>query len=325
MSAETIADDISRPFQLERSALRGRLIRLGDTVDVVLTRHDYPPAVSRLLGEMFVLAATLAGGLKFKGTFSLQTRSNGPISLMVADCTDDGAMRGYAKFDGDAVAAAADETVPVLLGDGHFAVTVDQSNQATAYQGLVELDGETLTDCMQKYFRQSEQVKTGMKIAVEHMPTSATGAINANDATGASRATGTAGGIWRAGAVMVQCLPDEDPNDDGDKALEDWRRTMLLLGTVKDAELVDPDLSPESLLLRLFHEEGVRVFDAQPLSFRCRCSRERVETLLRQFKTSDIEEMKKDDGGLEVTCEFCNERYRFEAAAVASVLGTTRH
>ncbi len=307
MSAETIADDISRPFQLEQSALRGRLIRLGDTIDIVLTRHKYPTEVSRLLGEMFVLAATLAGGLKFKGTFSLQTRSNGPISLMVADCTDEGAMRGYAKFDADAVAGVSEQTVPGLLGEGHFAVTVDQINQATAYQGLVELEGETLTDCMHKYFRQSEQVKTGMKVAVEQI------------AASAGRPA------WRAGAVMVQCLPEEETDDDGDKALEDWRRTMLLLGTVKDTELVDPDLSPESLLLRLFHEEGVRVFDPQPLSFRCRCSRERVETLLQQFKTSDIEDMKRDDGTLEVTCEFCNETYQFEESAVETILGTSRH
>ncbi|MGH1479670.1 MAG: Hsp33 family molecular chaperone HslO [Geminicoccales bacterium] len=306
MSAETIVDDISRPFQLEQSALRGRLIRLGDTVDLVLTRHNYPPAVSRLLGEMFVLAATLAGGLKFEGTFSLQTRGNGPVSLMVADCTHSGAMRGYAKFDADAVAAVDETTVPRLLGEGHFAVTVDQIDQATAYQGLVELDGDTLTDCMQKYFRQSEQVRTGMKIAVERVP--------AGDDM-----------IWRAGAVMVQSIADDNPEDDGSKALEDWRRTMLLLGTVKDTELIDPDLSPERLLLRLFHEEGVRVYDAQPLSFRCRCSRERVETLLRQFNTADIEDMKLDDGALEVTCEFCNERYRFEEKAVATVLGTQNH
>jgi molecular chaperone Hsp33 len=306
MSAETIVDDISRPFQLEQSALRGRLIRLGDTVDLVLTRHNYPPAVSRLLGEMFVLAATLAGGLKFEGTFSLQTRGNGPVSLMVADCTHSGAMRGYAKFDADAVAAVDETTVPRLLGEGHFAVTVDQVDQATAYQGLVELDGDTLTDCMQKYFRQSEQVRTGMKIAVERVP--------AGDDM-----------IWRAGAVMVQSIADDNPEDDGSKALEDWRRTMLLLGTVKDTELIDPDLSPERLLLRLFHEEGVRVYDAQPLSFRCRCSRERVETLLRQFNTADIEDMKLDDGALEVTCEFCNERYRFEEKAVATVLGTQNH
>ncbi len=307
MSAETIADDISRPFQLEQSALRGRLIRLGDTVDVVLTRHDYPPAVSRLLGEMFVLAATLAGGLKFKGTFSLQTRSDGPISLMVADCTHDGGMRGYAKFDAEAVAAVDQETVPALLGNGHFAVTVDQDNQSTAYQGLVELEGESLTDCIHQYFRQSEQVKTGMKIAVQHLDDGA----------------GTA--FWRAGAVMVQCLPDEADDGSGKDAIEDWRRTMMLLQTVKNAELIDPDLSPERLLLRLFHEEGVRIFDPQPLSFRCRCTRERVETLLRQFRPEDISSMQQEDGGLFVTCEFCNETYRFAELEVARLLKQNTH
>lgn len=306
MSAETIADDISRPFQLEQTALRGRVIRLGDTVDVVLTRHDYPPAVSRLLGEMFVLAATLAGGLKFKGTFSLQTRSDGPISLMVADCTHDGGMRGYAKFDATAVAAVDEATVPALLGRGHFAVTVDQDHQS-AYQGLVELEGESLTDCIHQYFRQSEQVKTGMKIAVEHL----------DDGVGTS--------FWRAGAVMVQCLPDETPDGIDKDALEDWRRTMILLQTVKNAELIDPDLSPERLLLRLFHEEGVRIFDAQPLNFRCRCTRERVETLLRQFRPEDITSMKQEDGGLSVTCEFCNESYRFDEPEVAHLLGQHSH
>ncbi|MEM8952349.1 MAG: Hsp33 family molecular chaperone HslO [Pseudomonadota bacterium] len=307
MSAETIADDISRPFQLEQSALRGRLIRLGDTVDVVLTRHDYPPAVSRMLGEMFVLAATLAGGLKFKGTFSLQTRSDGPVSLMVADCTHDGGMRGYAKFDAAAVAAVEDVTVPALLGKGHFAVTVDQDNQSTAYQGLVELEGESLTDCIHQYFRQSEQVKTGMKIAVQHLDDGA----------------GTA--FWRAGAVMVQCLPEEADDGSGKDVIEDWRRTMMLLQTVKNAELIDPDLSPERLLLRLFHEEGVRIFDPQPLSFRCRCTRERVENLLRQFRPEDIESMKQEDGSLSATCEFCNETYRFEELEVADLLGQQRH
>ena len=307
MSAETIADDISRPFQLEQSALRGRLIRLGDTVDVVLTRHDYPPAVSRLLGEMFVLAATLAGGLKFKGTFSLQTRSDGPISLMVADCTDDGGMRGYAKFNRDAVAAIEQPSVPALLGKGHFAVTVDQDNSGAAYQGLVELEGESLTDCIHQYFRQSEQVKTGMKIAVEQLDDGA----------------GTA--FWRAGAVMVQCLPEEESESRDKEALEDWRRTMMLLGTVKNAELIDPDLSPERLLLRLFHEEGVRIFDPQPLSFRCRCNRGRVETLLRRFRPEDIETMKQEDGGLFVTCEFCNETYRFEETEVSELLGQRKH
>jgi molecular chaperone Hsp33 len=307
MSGAIIADDLSRPFQLEQSALRGRLIRMGDTVDIVLTRHNYPPAVSKLLGEMFVLAATLAGGLKFEGTFSLQTRSDGPISLMVADCTHAGAMRGYAKFDPEAVAAAGGDSVPDLLGQGHFAATVDQDHDGEAYQGLVDLAGESLTDCIHSYFRQSEQIRTGMKIAVDRVP----------DDQGAMP--------WRAGAVMIQSLPDAAPVGDEQQALEDWRRTMLLLGTVTDKELTDPNLSPERLLLRLFHEEGVRVFEPQPLAFRCRCSRERVETLLRQFPAEDIEEMKQEDGELSVRCEFCNEAYHFSEEALLDLLDRTRH
>ena len=205
------------------------------------------------------------------------------------------------------VTASPNQTVPALLGKGHFAVTVDQDNQATAYQGLVELEGNSLTDCIHQYFRQSEQVKTGMRIAVEHLT------------------DGVGTGFWRAGAVMVQCLPEEDGNGAGKDAIEDWRRTMMLLQTVKEAELIDPDLSPERLLLRLFHEEGVRIFDAQPLSFRCRCTRERVETLLRQFTSEDIASMKQEDGSLLVTCEFCNETYRFEEPAVAGILVQNRH
>ena len=144
MTASLIGDNLLRPFQLEQSALRGRLVRLGALVDRVLTRHDYPEPVSRLLGELFVLAATLAGGLKFQGTFSLQVRSAGPVSLMIADCTNDGAMRGYAKFDAARVAAAPQATVRDLLGDGQLALTVDQSEAGQTYQGIVELTGDTL-------------------------------------------------------------------------------------------------------------------------------------------------------------------------------------
>ena len=216
-------------------------------------------------------------------------------------------MRGYAKFDATAVAAVDQETVPALLGKGHFAVTVDQENQGAAYQGLVELEGDRLTDCIHQYFRQSEQVKTGMKIAVELLDDGA----------------GTA--FWRAGAVMVQCLPEDELDSREKEVLEDWRRTMMLLGTVKDAELLDPGLSPERLLLRLFHEEGVRIFDPQPLNFRCRCNRERVETLLRRFKPEDIASMQQENGGLSVTCEFCNETYEFEEQAVARLLGRQTH
>jgi molecular chaperone Hsp33 len=303
MSGSLIADNLLRPFQLERSALRGRVVRLGALVDRVLTRHDYPEPVGRLLGELFVLAASLAGGLKFNGTFSLQIRSDGPVSLMLADCTNDGAMRGYARYDPAGVAHAGGTDVPALLGHGRLAFTVDQNQRGQAYQGIVELGGPTLTDCMQTYFRQSEQLKTGLKIAVDRI------------------AHGD-GARWRAGGIMIQRLADEARDDSSEeRALEDWRRTMLLLGTATAAELVDPHLAPERLLLQLFHEEGVRVFTPLGLRFGCRCSRERVETMLRRFPEQDLDDMKDDDGDVVVTCQFCNVDFRFDDAQLARLHG----
>jgi len=300
MSASLISDNLLRPFQLEQSALRGRLVRLGALVDRVLTRHDYPEPVSRLLGELFVLAATLAGGLKFRGTFSLQVRSAGPVSLMIADCTNDGAMRGYAKFDAARVAAAPQATVRDLLGDGQLVLTVDQSDAGQSYQGIVELTGDTLTECMQAYFRQSEQLKTGLKVAVDRV-----------EERSARR--------WRAGGILVQRLPEQVADEE--RMEEDWRRTMLLLGSATEGELVDPHLAPERLLLRLFHEEGVRVFQPLDLSFGCRCSRQRVELMLRRFPPEDLDDMKTPEGELVVTCEFCKAAFRFDEAELARLHG----
>jgi molecular chaperone Hsp33 len=303
MSATLIADNLLRPFQLERSALRGRVVRLGALVDRVLTRHDYPEPVGRMLGELFVLAATLAGGLKFNGTFSLQIQSDGPVSLMLADCTNEGAMRGYARYDEARLAETSGTDVEALLGHGRLAFTVDQNQLGQAYQGIVELSGPTLTDCMQAYFRQSEQLKTGLKIAVDRIA----------DADGTR---------WRAGGIMIQRLADEArENSSEEQALEDWRRTMLLLGTATAAELVDPHLPPERLLLHLFHEEGVRVFTPHGLRFGCRCSRKRVETMLRRFPEHELDDMRDDDGDVVVTCQFCNIDFRFDDAQLARLHG----
>jgi len=299
MIARPVGDNLLRPFQLERSALRGRVVRLGGLVDRVLTGHDYPEPVSRLLGELLVLAATLAGGLKFRGTFSLQTKSAGPVSLMIADCTNDGAMRGYAKFDAAGVAAAAGAGVPDLLGEGHLALTVDQSEAGQTYQGIVELTGATLTECMQTYFRQSEQVRTGIEVAVDR--------VEDRDQR-----------RWRAGGIMVQRLPEQVAEGREEQMEEDWRRTMLLLGTATEAELVDR-------LLRLFHEEGVRVFRPLDLSFGCRCSRARVEAMLRRFPPAELDDMKEADGHLVVTCEFCSATYRFDEAELTALHARLRH
>ena len=300
-----IADDTLRPFQLERSALRGRLVRLGPAVDTVLTRHDYPEPVSRQLGELLILSATLAGALKFEGTFSLQVRSQGPIRLMLADCTNDGEVRGYAQYGAAALDAAEVPDVPHLFGSGHLALTVQQAGTGEAYQGIVELTGASLTECMQTYFRQSEQVPTGLRVAV-----------------GRRRE----GAAWRAGGIMVQRMPEEGGLPGPAVATdEDWRRTMMLLSTATPDELIDPDLPLDTLLFRLFHEEGVRVFQPTRLSFGCRCSRERVETMLRMFDEEQLEDMKLEHGGVLVTCQFCNEDYHLDEAELARLRAASVH
>ena len=296
--------DLLRPFQLERSQLRGRFVRLGSTVDYVLKAHDYPPAVSDLLGQLLVLAGALAGGLKFAGRFSLQIRADGPVRLLVADCTNDGEMRGYASFDAERIAAATAERPMELLGKGLLALTVDQRGDGgELQQGIVELGGETLSDCMLAYFHRSEQVRTGIRVAV------------ARDAVD---------GRWLAGAIVMQALPVTDPRRLHD-AEEDWRRAMILLGTATDDELLDPTLRPDDLLFRLFHEDGVRVFAPLALNPGCGCDEQRVWNMLASFPLDDLESMRQEDGGITVTCQFCSRIYPFAQDRLSQLLAPRRH
>lgn len=298
MTAAAVApDDLVQPFQIEPFALRGRLVRLGPAIDHILSQHAYPEPVAAMLGEAITLAVLLAGALKYDGVFTLQTKGDGPIRLIVADVSTDGAVRGYAQYDQkklDAVAAGSDtaRSVPQLLGAGYIAFTVDQGEETDRYQGIVELAGATFADCAQHYFRQSEQIQAGIKLAVGQ--------------TGPGRS-------WRAGGLMLQRVPPEggysviaDDVEDG------WRRAMVLMSSATAGELADPDLAPHRLLFRLFHEDGVRVYDTHPLEARCRCSRERIETILRAFPADELDDMQKDQVTT-VTCEFCSRRYTFDA------------
>lgn len=305
MMAAPPAADLLRPFQLERSQLRGRFVRLGGTVDYVLRAHAYPQEVSDLLGQLLVLAGALAGGLKFDGRFSLQIRGDGPVSLLVADCTNDGEMRGYASFDAERVAGLDEEARPMaLVGKGLLALTVDQrAAGGEVSQGIVELGGETLADCMLGYFHRSEQVPTGIRVAVSRDPLT---------------------GRWQAGAIVVQALPTTDPRL-VHEAEENWRRTMLLLGTASDAELVDPSLPPDDVLFRLFHEDGVRVFRPLTLTPGCSCDEQRVTTMLQSFPLDDIEAMRQDDGSITVTCQFCSRVYHFDRGRLSELLAPRRH
>ena len=166
-------DDLIQPFRIDPFALRGRLVRLGPTIDRILSQHDYPEPVAAMLGEAITLAVVLAGALKYDGIFTLQTKSDGPIRLIVADVSTDGAVRGYAQYDARELEAAlaarrdgASPSVPVLIGSGYIAFTVDQGEDTERYQGIVELTGATLAECAQHYFRQSEQIQAGIKLSV---------------------------------------------------------------------------------------------------------------------------------------------------------------
>ncbi|UEM02660.1 Hsp33 family molecular chaperone [Skermanella rosea] len=300
-----LTDDIVQPFQIDASHLRGRLVKVGPMLDEVLSKHAYPEPVAHLLGETITLAITLAGALKYEGIFTLQTKGDGPISLMVADVTSTGDVRGYAQFDAERLAGAdagVAAPVPALLGTGYLAFTVDQGEHTERYQGIVELNGDTLSDCVQHYFRQSEQLDTGIKVAVGHA------------GTDSDR-------IWRGGALMLQRLPEDQIQQVlGSDVADDWRRAMVLIGTCTDAELLDPGLPPNDLLFRLFHEDGVRVYTPTELRATCRCSRDRVATVLRSLPREEISELKVN-GRVEVTCEFCNSTYTFDDAQLENVYG----
>src|SRR5438270_1571102 len=174
MESETRSDDLVQPFRLDPFALRGRLVRLGPTVDRILSQHDYPDPVAAILGEAITLAIVLAGALKYDGIFTLQTKSDGPVRLIVADVSTDGAVRGYAQYDSERLEAALEPglrpghspSVPDLIGAGYIAFTVDQGEDTERYQAIVELVGATLAECAQHYFRQSEQVQAGIKLCV---------------------------------------------------------------------------------------------------------------------------------------------------------------
>lgn len=294
--------DLIQPFVLEVPGLRGRLLRMGPLVDTILTRHDYPVPVADLLGELLALAGVLSSLLKFEGIFTLQTKSDGPVGLLVADMTAEGALRGYAEYDAErleALAAAGGDTpnTRALMGDGYMAFTVDQGPHTERYQGIVSLHGETLTEFLQHYFRQSEQLKTAVKLAA-----------------------GRVGTGWRAGGLLLQQMPEDDPGLTRPATDEEdhWRRAVVLMASCTDAELLDPELSAHDLLFRLFHQERVRVFQQRPLSAGCRCSLERIRRILRSLPRDEVAEM-KIDGEVVMTCQFCNADYRFDDTALEKI------
>jgi molecular chaperone Hsp33 len=318
--SETSADDTVLPFQVEALDLRGRLVRFGPAIDTILARHRYPAPVAKLVGEAVVLTVLLGSTLKFEGRFILQTQSDGPVRMLVIDYTTPGKVRACARFDAARVAKAMSTGAAdpgALLGRGHLAMTIDQGPDTARYQGIVALDGNDLEHAAHEYFLRSEQIPTRVRLAVaEELRAGADGARHR----------------WRAGGLLLQFLPqsaerarqpDLDPGDVPEgmaiaPAHEDdaWVEGRSLVATVADLELLDPEISSERLLYRLFRERGVRVFRSRSLDAHCSCSRTGVERMLRSFPQDDRDHM-VENGKITVTCEFCNSTYVFAPEEVA--------
>src|SRR6476619_5001802 len=301
-------DDAVLPFEVDALDLRGRLTRLGPALDEVLAKHDYPAPVGKLLGEAIVLTTLLGSSLKFEGRFILQTQTDGPVSFMIVDFQAPDRLRAYARFDAKRLKEGQDSGA--LLGRGHLAMTIDQGPDMSRYQGLVALEGGSLEDAAHEYFLRSEQIPTRVRLAVGEEWRGGDGPRHR----------------WRAGGMLLQFLPkaperarqaDLHPGDAPEGSVthtvaEDhaWIEGQSLISTVEDVELIDPDLSGERLLYRLFHQRGVRVFAPLPLRAQCSCSRDAVSSMLASFAPKDRAEMVKDRKVV-VTCEFCSSVYDF--------------
>lgn len=298
-------DDIVLPFAVEGLSTRGRLVRLGPAIDRLLKSHAYPEPVSKLVAEAAALSALRGSTLKLKGRFQLQTKSEGPVGMLLVDFDAPSNLRALARFDAQRVARAAADGAD-LLGRGHMAFTIDPGGDMTRYQGVISLEGQGLEASAHSYFERSEQIPTLVRLVV------------GETVSHGERA-------WRAGGLIVQYLPkaprrraDFHPGDapegtEPDRVEEDdaWTEARALAGTTEAHELLDPTLSSERLLFRLFNQRGVRVFEPTGLASACRCSAEGVDAMLRSFPPEELKDMVADDGMITVTCEFCSTRRVF--------------
>ena len=303
--SDVALDDIVTSYTVEDLSTRGRVAKIGPAVDAILERHDYPPAIAKLVAEAATLAVLLGSSLKEEGRFQLQTQGDGPVSMLLVDFDAPSNLRALARFDANALEAHKGD----LLGKGHLAFTIEPNGLASRYQGVVELDGRGLQAAAGNYFEKSEQIPTLVRIAV-------------------GQTLSPTGPAWRAGGLIAQFLPqseerrrqaDLDPGDapEGhvvDAVPEDdaWTEAKSLAATTEDHELLDPTLSSERLLYRLFHERGVRVFEPSALRDVCRCSADRIDTMLQNFSPEERKAMVGDDGMIGVTCEFCSVKRIFD-------------
>lgn len=294
------SDNLAAAFQIEGWPVRGRLVRLGETIDAILSAHAYPEPVAALLGEACALAALIGSSLKFEGRLIVQAQGDGPVRYVVADYDTQGHLRGYCRFDEAEVAAVSQgfsrPGARTLLGEGLFVMTLDRGPDFERTQGITPIEGESLSLAAEHYFQQSEQIPTRVRLAV--------GTVSSGY-----------GPSWRAGGALIQLIA----GDAARGSTEDvWDRSRALFQTLGDDELIDPTVSPETLLFRLFHEDGVRLEDPRALQAVCRCSKDRIGTVLASFAPEEREEMVEPDGKIRVTCEYCATVYELEPEEIAA-------
>ena len=312
-------DDTVLPFQLDRCDIRGRVARLDGVLDRILSQHHYPAPVEQLVAEAAVLTALIGQTMKLRWRFSIQVRGEGAVRMIATDYyapAEPGAparIRAYAMFDAEAVDAQA----PAFdqIGVGYFSIIIDQGTGMVPYQGITPISGGSLQACAETYFAQSEQLPTRFQLSCARL------------------AEASAAGQWRAGGVMVQHMPKASPHAKGDGAsgpdgllaaqdmldgddAENWSRANLLLDTVETSELIGPSVQPTDLLVRLFHEEGPRVYDPQPVGFGCSCAAHKVRDSLAIYSADDIAEMVTDAGVVTADCQFCGAHYEFDPASL---------
>jgi len=313
----TIAwDDTVLPFQLDNVDMRGRVARLDGVLEGILKQHNYPPQVEALVAEMALLTALIGQTIKLRWKLSLQVQSKGAVRMIATDYYgpekegEPARIRAYASYDADRL---TDDAPFEQIGEGYFAIMIDQGKGMTPYQGITPLSGGSLSACAESYFAQSEQLPTRFSLSF--------GRSSGPDEPE----------HWRAGGIMLQHMPKASPlaasgegtgetltADDlveGDEA-ENWNRVNILLGTVEDLELIGPSVPPTDLLLRLFHEEQPRVYEAQPVRFGCTCSEDRVRQSLSIYSARDIEKMTTDEGRVTADCQFCGAHYDLDPESV---------
>ncbi|PLR28388.1 Hsp33 family molecular chaperone [Caulobacter zeae] len=291
---QILSDDLVSAFQIEGLPVRGRVVRLGEAVNEVLTRHSYPEPVANLLGEACALAALVGSSLKFEGRLIVQAQGDGPVRYVVVDYDTTGGLRGYCRFDPDEVAAVSEgfarPGAKTLLGGGVFIMTLDQGPDMERYQGVTAIEGESLALCAEQYFMQSEQIPTRVRLAVGQVDTGE-------------------GLTWRAGGILIQTIAGDETRGETKEA---WNHAQALFETTGEDELIDPTVPTTTLLWRLFNEDGVRLIDEKPLRAFCRCSEERIGVVLQSFSPEEKAEMIEPDGKIHVTCEYCSRVYALE-------------